>query len=66
MKWIPTTTAVIVSLMTALPVLAQNASKAPLPKSTLGKPWATVVASIFLILVVMLPSFLNAKRGHQD
>ena len=66
MKWIPLPTAVITCLLIALPALAQNASKAPAPKSTMGKPWASVVAAIVLILLVMLPSFLNSKRGHQD
>jgi hypothetical protein len=66
MKWIPLPTAVITFLMTALPVLAQNASKAPAPKSTMAKPWASVVVAVILVLLVMLPSFLGSKRGHQD
>jgi hypothetical protein len=66
MRWIPLPTTVIVFLMTALPVLAQDASKAPAPKSTMGKPWASVVVAITLVLLVMLPSFIGSKRGHQD
>jgi len=66
MKWTHLPTAVIACLLTSLPVLAQNATKAPVPKSTLAKPWACVVAAFFLILLVALPSFLGSKRGHLD
>ncbi len=66
MRWIPLPAAVVTWLLTALPVLAQNASKAQPPKSAMAKPWASVVAAFFLMLLIAIVSFLSAKRGHQD
>jgi ABC-type transport system involved in cytochrome c biogenesis permease subunit len=66
MKWIPIPTAVLTFLLTAGPVLAQNASKAPTPKDAMSKPWASIVVAFFLMILIAVPSFLNAKRGHQD
>jgi hypothetical protein len=58
--------AVLTFLLTSLPVLAQNASKAPAPKQVMAKPWATIVLTFFLLVFIAVASFLSAKRGGQD
>ncbi len=66
MKWIPIPAAVLAFLLSVAPVLAQSASKAPAPKDAISKPWASIVVAFFLMLLIAVPSFLSAKRGHQD
>ncbi len=66
MKWIPLPTAVLTFLLSAAPVLAQNASKAPSPKSVMAQPWFSVVVAFFLMVLVGVGSFLSSKRSHQD
>jgi hypothetical protein len=66
MKWIPIPAAVLTLLLSVAPVLAQNATKAPAPKEAMGKPWASIVVAFFMMVLIAVPSFLSAKRGHQD
>ncbi len=66
MKWIPLPAALLTFLLSAGPVLAQEATKAPAPKESMAKPWASIVVAVLMMLLVVVPSFLNAKRGHQD
>ena len=66
MKWIPIPAALLTFLLSAGPVLAQNAPKAPAPKETFAKPWASIVVACLMMLLVAVPSFLSSKRGHQD
>ena len=66
MKYMPRIACLFTFLLTAGPVLAQNASKATAPKETMAQPWASIVAAFFLMLLIAVPSFLSAKRGHQD
>lgn len=66
MKYLPRIACLFTFLLTAGPVLAQNASKAPAPKATMAQPWASIVAAFFLMILISVPSFLSAKRGHQD
>ncbi len=66
MKWIPIPAAVITFLLSVGPVLAQNATKAPAPKESMAKPWASIVVAFLLMILVAVGSFLSAKRGHQD
>jgi hypothetical protein len=53
-------------LMSSLPVLAQEVSKAPTPKNIMSQPWAVVVVSFFLVVLIGVGSFLSSKRSHQD
>ncbi|MEZ6193091.1 MAG: hypothetical protein R3C45_17605 [Phycisphaerales bacterium] len=57
-------------LLTAGPVLAQVSdpqfSPAKQSQATLAQPWASIVAAFFLMVLIAVPSFLSAKRGHQD
>jgi hypothetical protein len=53
-------------LLTATPVLAQTATKAPAPKQVLAQPWASVVVTFFLLVLIAVGSFLSSKRSHQD
>jgi len=66
MRWIPLPTAVLTLLLTALPALAQDATKAPSPKQTMAQPWASIVVAFFLIMMIAIGSFMSSKRGHQD
>lgn len=66
MKWIPIPAVVLTFLLSVAPVLAQNASKAPAPKDAVSQPWASIVVAFFLMILIAVPSFLSAKRGHQD
>lgn len=66
MKYMPRIAWLVTLLLTVGPVLAQNASKAPAPKETMAQPWASIVAAFFLMILIAVPSFLSAKRGHQD
>ncbi len=59
-------TAVLMFLMSAAPVLAQNASKAPAPKGAMSQPWFYIVVAFFLMTLVDVGSFLSPKRNHQD
>ncbi len=53
-------------LLSALPAMAQNATKAPAPKDTVLQPWALIMITFFSVLLIAVPSFLSSKRGHQD
>ncbi len=66
MRWIPLPTVVLTLLMSAIPVLAQTATKAPSTKSISSQPWAVVLASFFLLILVGVGSFMSSKRSHQD
>ncbi len=66
MRWIPLPTAVVTLLLTALPVLAQDATKAPSPKQLMAQPWVTILAAFFLAMLIAIGSFMSSKRGHQD
>jgi len=66
MRWIPLSAAVLTLLLTALPVLAQEASKAPSPKTTMAQPWFSIVVAFFLMMMIAVGSFMSSKRGHQD
>lgn len=66
MKWTTLPAALTTFLLSVGPVLAQNAPKAPAMKSTAAQPWASIVVAVLMILLVMVPSFLSSKRGHQD
>ncbi len=66
MRWMHLPTTVLTLLLTALPVLAQEATKAPSPKTTMAQPWASIVAAFFLMMMIAVGSFMSSKRGHQD
>ncbi len=66
MRYMPRIACLFTFLLAAGPMLAQNASKAPAPKEAMAQPWASIVAAFFLMILIAVPSFLSAKRGHQD
>lgn len=66
MKYMPRIAGLFTFLLTAGPVLAQNATKATASQDAMAQPWASIVAAFFLMILIAVPSFLSAKRGHQD
>lgn len=59
-------TTVLTLMLSAMPVLAQETTKAPTAKSVFSQPWATIVVSFFLMVLIGVGSFLSSKRSHQD
>jgi len=62
----PLLTAMLTFLLSAAPVLAQNATKAPAPKAMMSKPWFLILVAFFLMALVDVGSFLSPKRNNQD
>ncbi len=66
MRWIPLPTAVLTLLLTALPVLAQDATKATASKQLMAQPWVAILVTFFLIMLIAVGSLMSSKRSHQD